>query len=283
MVVRRMTPGKRRVIAAWMVPVAFALVLWCAHAAVDYWAVSRIPGLSAHHLKTDEGAIAYFENGDPRGTRVIFIHGSPGKAATWASYLKHPMPSYDFIAVARPGYGASFFKTEKPALAQQARALHPLLATDSRKSILVGHSFGVLVACQLALDYPGDVAGLVLIAGPFDPANTKPSWWQGVLDSDPIRRIVPRILRHSNKESLLLETELNALSARLPEIACPVIIIHGTGDETIPVSDVAVAQTRLDRDIVEAIILPPNHGHDVHQSAEDEVRRAIALVADASS
>ncbi len=53
---------------------------------------------------------------------------------------------------------------------RQAALLHDAFASlGVEKPIVVGHSWGALVALALALDHPDDIAGLVLISGYYYP------------------------------------------------------------------------------------------------------------------
>ena len=76
------------------------------------------------------------------------------------------------IAFDRPGFGFS----ERPrgriwtAEAQAALLHKALLGLKVRQAVVVGHSWGTLVALALALREPADVAGLVLLSGYYFPS-----------------------------------------------------------------------------------------------------------------
>jgi pimeloyl-ACP methyl ester carboxylesterase len=76
-----------------------------------------------------------------------------------------------FIAFDRPGFGYS----ERPrgrswGPFEQAGLLRQALARlEIERPIIVGHSWGALVALAMALDRPLDVMGLVLVAGYYYP------------------------------------------------------------------------------------------------------------------
>ena len=75
------------------------------------------------------------------------------------------------IAVDRPGFG----HTNRPSSqswtpAAQAEVVHKALVhLDIQQAIVVGHSWGTLVALSLALDHPADVRSLVLLSGYYFP------------------------------------------------------------------------------------------------------------------
>jgi pimeloyl-ACP methyl ester carboxylesterase len=78
---------------------------------------------------------------------------------------------YRVIAVDRPGFG----HTSRPRSQiwtpnVQAELIHKaLIQLDVEQAIVVGHSWGTLVALSLALDHPADVRGLVLLSGYYFP------------------------------------------------------------------------------------------------------------------
>lgn len=188
--------------------------------------------------------VAYIRGGTAGGRRVVFVHGTPGDAEAWADFVRATPPGYEFIAVDRPGFGQSRPDQAMPSLARQAQALAPLLL-PGRQTILVGHSYGGPVIAEAAADYPGRVAGLVIVAGALDPAQEKVlpiqyagEWWG-------IRSMIPRSLRNANRELLPLKGELARLAPRLSRIGVPVTIIHGTRDDYVPYANMAFMRTRL--------------------------------------
>jgi pimeloyl-ACP methyl ester carboxylesterase len=99
------------------------------------------------------------------GPPVIFLHGLGDYSFDWA--LVHPVVarreeacSYD-----RPGQAWSDPGPPPRGLRTSARELHLLLARAGVAGpyILVGHSWGGLIARMYAHDYPRDVAGMVLV------------------------------------------------------------------------------------------------------------------------
>ena len=79
---------------------------------------------------------------------------------------------YRVIAIDRPGYGHS----ERPrrfrfgAAAQAGLVRKALQALDVHRPIVLGHSWGTLVAVALALDYPEVPRSLVLASGLYFPS-----------------------------------------------------------------------------------------------------------------
>lgn len=103
---------------------------------------------------------------------LVFVHGAFGTAADFAvSIMPQTAQTYRSIAIDRPGHGYSD-RRPSPDLDpspmtpdRQARALRAGLKAlgVTEKPILVGFSLGGATALAWALDYPDEIAGLLLI------------------------------------------------------------------------------------------------------------------------
>jgi pimeloyl-ACP methyl ester carboxylesterase len=108
------------------------------------------------------------------GPVIVLLHGNGTMARDFAlsGVLDLLAKDHRVIAFDRPGFGFS----ERPrdriwTAAAQAALLHEaLLKLDLRRAVVVGHSWGTLVALALALREPADVAGLVLLSGYYFPS-----------------------------------------------------------------------------------------------------------------
>ena len=98
---------------------------------------------------------------------VVFIHGAFGNLRDWV-FATHALSKFDrrVIYIDRPGFGYSArdeSKWDAERQADQARAY--LKKIKGKNSILVGHSWGALVAMSWAAKYPGEVKGVISLAG----------------------------------------------------------------------------------------------------------------------
>jgi pimeloyl-ACP methyl ester carboxylesterase len=190
--------------------------------------------------------MSMLRKGDAAGRRVIFVHGTPGSADGWARILAGPPPGAEFVAVDRPGFGATAPPDAVTSLRAQARAIAPLLVERGGGwPILVGHSLGGPIVAQVALDNPGRVGGLLVLAGSFDPALERVYGVQPMGEWPGVRSLLPRALRNANRELMALKPELEALAPRLPMLRCRVAVIHGTEDAQVPYANVAFLRPRL--------------------------------------
>jgi pimeloyl-ACP methyl ester carboxylesterase len=111
--------------------------------------------------------------GDP----VLLIHGT-GVAATFAPQMMQPaLANYRLIRFHRRGFAGSSRAPVPFTIKDQAADAAALLkALGVTRAHIVGHSFGGMVALQLALDQPAMVRSLVVAEPPiFNPnAPTSP-------------------------------------------------------------------------------------------------------------
>ena len=113
----------------------------------------------------------YIERG--AGRPVVFLHGNGAMIEDLiiSGVIDKTAQQYRAVAFDRPGFGHSERPRGRKWSAAAQAALLPgafrLLGID--RPIIVGHSWGTLVALALALDHPGQVSGLVLISGYYYP------------------------------------------------------------------------------------------------------------------
>jgi len=97
---------------------------------------------------------------------IVFIHGNPGSAQDWMAEFAPLASRHKVIAFDRPGHGRSQRPKHGDATVEvQAQLLHDALAQlRIDRPILVGHSWGAALALVYAINYPNEVAGLVVVA-----------------------------------------------------------------------------------------------------------------------
>ncbi len=227
-----------------------------------------MPGASGH-------ALSYLEAGNRRGPQLILVHGTPGSASGWADYLLDPPPGVHVLALDRPGFGESGPPGAMPHLADQAAAVHALMARDGRPIVLLGHSLGGPVVAQVAAEHPGQVSALVLLAASLDPALERIHPMQHVGALPGLNALLPRALRNANVELMALKPELQALAERLPAIRAKVLIVHGTHDDLVPVANVPFMQAQLRGARCVQTVLLEGRNHFLPWNAQDAVRDAI--------
>jgi pimeloyl-ACP methyl ester carboxylesterase len=158
-------------------------LLWIA---AGIGAAAVINGLVARRTENRHPANGLFVDVD--GVRVHYLDDGPKDAAASPVVMLHGngVTAQDFVATGlvaslarerrvivfdRPGFGYS----DRPRntiwtpYAQAKLIGGALKKLDVDRPIVVGHSWGTLVALAVALEMPRDVAGLVLLSGYYFP------------------------------------------------------------------------------------------------------------------
>jgi pimeloyl-ACP methyl ester carboxylesterase len=101
------------------------------------------------------------------GPALVLIHGLGAQLRNFTyALVEHLAADFHVICVDRPGCGYSARPSQVPAtLPGQAETIAKLVQSlGLERPIIVGHSYGGAVALALALNHPGSVGGLALIA-----------------------------------------------------------------------------------------------------------------------
>ena len=121
-----------------------------------------VGGVRLHYIERGEGDPLVLLHGNATGAMDFLLSDVFGKAAR----------QYRVIVFDRPGYGYS----ERPrggvtwGPEAQAVLLHKaLVKIGAAKALVLGHSWGAMVALALALEHPESVRGLVLLSGYYYP------------------------------------------------------------------------------------------------------------------
>ena len=122
-------------------------------------------------LDIEEVRLHYLERGE--GPPVVLLHGNGAMVQDFeiSGIIEWLAQRYRVIAVDRPGFGhTNRPRSQRWTPAAQAELVHEALVyLDVKQAIVVGHSWGTLVALSLALDHPADVRSLVLLSGYYFP------------------------------------------------------------------------------------------------------------------
>lgn len=127
--------------------------------------------LSGRFVTVDGTRLHYVEQG--AGSPVVLLHGNGSMVADFVSSGIAELVGSDYRLVTfdRPGFGFSERPRDRTwGPFEQAKLL--LAAFDRlniERPIIVGHSWGTLVALALALEGAGRIAGLVLLSGYYYP------------------------------------------------------------------------------------------------------------------
>lgn len=273
---------------------------------------------AGNFLEVDGVRLHYVERG--QGQPLVLLHGNGSMIQDFelSGLLDLASKQYRVIAFDRPGYGYS--KRPRSTIwnpLAQAELLHKALQQLGAESpIIVGHSWGTLVALAIALEYP--VHSLVLLSGYYFPTFridvplvSPPAipivgdvmrytispligrlLWPGVLriifGPAPVPPLFaakfaawmvlrPSQLRAAAAESALLIPYAIALGRRYHELTLPVVIMAGAKDRY---ADPHTHSVRLHRALPQSELkLISGAGHMIHHTAPRQVMAAIEAVA----
>lgn len=198
-------------------------------------------------IKILEGAEEFSLGDGPTG--VVLVHGftgSPQGLRELGEYLA--ARGLAVVAPRLPGHGTTWQDLNTRTASEWTRTVEDtfLKAAAERDEIFfVALSFGAALSLELAARYPDRVAGVVTLAGlvqtkdprrflaPVIKRITKslPGVGNDIADPDEREIVYDRFPTGAAHE--MLKTIKRARRA-LPGVRCPLLIMHGRGDHTVP-------------------------------------------------
>ena len=174
--------------------IVFALVL----VAVTQWrANSREADAMAAHppageiIEVDGVPVHYKVMGE--GPDLVLLHGASGNLNDFTlGFADRLTDRYRVIMFDRPGlgwtgrpdgYGGAWNNAEEPPLKQATLLQAAADRIGVKNPIVLGHSFGGIVALAWGLNRPEDTAALVLVAGVAEPWPGELGWTYGTFGS----------------------------------------------------------------------------------------------------
>src|SRR6185369_12385260 len=161
-------PRRGLVIAGATITALATTAAWVAQRA--HSAETRNPPAGSF-INVEDTQVHYLERG--QGTPIVLLHGNTLRLEDFVAsgLIERLARHYRVLAFDRPGFGHS----ERPrnrlwtAEAQAALLRKALSALGIERPIVLGHSWGTLVALALALRDDADVRQLVLVSGYYYP------------------------------------------------------------------------------------------------------------------
>jgi hypothetical protein len=224
------------------------------------------PGATDHEIPAGDGISlgARFYGFDPALPTVLYFHGN-GEVASDHDGIA---PFYreagaNLLIVEFRGYGRSGGQPTFAALAGDAAPVaewfHSFLDLEGYKAarFVMGRSMGGNPALEIAANHPAGFRGLIMESGATN-----------------LRRLVARLGLpiHEGEGAELVE----AHDAKIRRIRLPVLIIHGEGDELIPLDHAAGLYDMLDGTERELVVIPGAGHNDILWVGHRQYFEAIA-------
>ncbi|WP_419807866.1 alpha/beta fold hydrolase [Sphingomonas sp.] len=157
-------------------------------AAFSHWAGRRaerqVPA-DGRFVEVDGARLHYVDIGanDVGGPPIVLVHGLGGQLRNFTYALTERLSAHHrLIVIDRPrsGYSTVLAGVEPGLKAQADLIAGAIRELGIEKPLLVGHSLGGAISLSLALDHPGLVSGLALIAPLTQPQTEVPAAFKGL-------------------------------------------------------------------------------------------------------
>jgi pimeloyl-ACP methyl ester carboxylesterase len=277
---------------------------------------TRRPRPPGRFVEVDGVRVHYIARG--KGRPVVLIHGNGTMAEDFVicGLLDQLAKKYRVIALDRPGFG----HTDRPRFrvwtaSAQAHLVHRVLEQlKVERPVLVGHSWGTLVALALASGGWRELRGLVLLSGYYYPtrradlALAAPLAIPGL--GDAARSLVPQVVSHVIAPQVFRhvfwpEPVPARFTARFPvEITLDPVQQRASAEDTATLNAAAALlqphyawlrvplailtgsadavvdardhSCRLHQQVPESTLtILPGQGHMIHYSARGQIGRAV--------
>lgn len=266
-------------------------------------------------IDVDGVRLHYTEHGD--GPPVVMLHGNGVYSADLetSGLVARVAENHRVIVFDRPGYGYS----ERPRTTiwtpqAQARLLYRALEQIGVDNpVVLGHSWGTLVALAMGMANPGKIRALVLLSGYYFPSvrldvpmlsvpaipvigdlmryTISPliarMMWPGLskqmFSPEPVswrfRRLPvwlmlrPSQLRAGAAESALMIPSVAALKKHYSELSMPIAVFAGSGDKIVSANNNSI---RFHAEVPQSTLrVEPAVGHMIHYANPDGIAKTI--------
>lgn len=112
--------------------------------------------------RSERGSLTAIEAG--AGPLVVLIHGVGLRAEAWGAQIDALSRHHRILAFDMPGHGGSARIAGTPRLAAYTDAIAPLIDAPC---VVVGHSFGAMIALDMATRYGGLIKGVAALNAIF--------------------------------------------------------------------------------------------------------------------
>ena len=263
-------------------------------------AATTSSGASPEVIDIPGGYIRFLKQGDDADADIVLVHGFGADLNNWLLNQAVLAESCSAYAIDLPGHGGSIKNPQIATIEDIAAAVLAFLDAKKLSSIhLVGHSLGGGVATKIALERPGLVKSLTLIAPVGLGKEINFTFVKGLMETDR-RKEMQSLLEtlFHNPALVSREMTMNVLNSKridgavtclraiaehcfaggeqtsilrgnLLQLSVPIQIIWGRSDRIIPPQHAASLPRTINIHLIE------NAGHMVHMEKASDVNRLI--------
>lgn len=246
------------------------------------------------------------------GPAVLLLHGTGAATHSWRDVGPKLSGQFQVIACDLPGHGFTRGSFLSPSLPAVAKAVAALIAALGIEPVgIVGHSAGAAVALRMAIDglaqpkaivalspallpFPGIAQHLfpamakMLFVNPFAPhIAAQVARGEGTVERFLKRstgsaidaagvaqyaRLFGTSAHCAGALAMMANWDLAPLKADLPNLAAPLLVLHGENDAAIPIAAAREATALVPGAAFEAL---PGLGHLAHEEAPEIVAARI--------
>ncbi|MFN7116470.1 MAG: alpha/beta fold hydrolase [Saprospiraceae bacterium] len=247
---------------------------------LEYFNKRKI-AVKIHRKSLQDREIRYLESSrlTPDAPLVVFVHGAPGSAREFHTYLADSLllTKANLVSIDRPGYGYSGYGKSEPSLEKQTEAVCAVVESfpQASKVILVGHSYGGPIVAKCAMMHPDKFAGIMMLAPVNDPNSEKVFWYAGFAKWKLTRWMLSKAWRVSGDEKFAHIDELKKMENDWSQISVPIVHIHGAKDKMLaPQGNITFSKSNIPAQFLKLIVIPDT-GHLIPWTDYDQVKTEL--------
>ncbi len=214
------------------------------------------------------------------GPTLVLVHGLAAHRRTWRDQVPTFAHSYHVLTWDLRGHGDSEATDSAYTFEELAGDLAGLLdCLAVERCLLIGHSFGAMIALRCALDHPDRVMALVLAASASEcdaksaemfEARARQVEAEGIGDLlPPGNRTHPWAYARGSRAAASLHA--HPMTPQLVRVGCPTLLLVGDRDPMGVGGSVI-----LHRGIPESrLVVTPERGHFLHREAPEWFNQTV--------